>query len=366
MAEASEPSDRNDFEVAIICALPIESDAIEATFDKRWETKSSYGKALGDQNIYTTGRISDHNVVLAHMPEMGKRTAASVAASLPSSFPRIRLCLIAGICGAVPRQSAPENQILLGDVIVGTGVVPFDFGKQYSDRFIRKDTPEANPRGLTREIRGFVSRLERDHIRQRLRKSISDHLGSLFSRGVQYPGAREDVLFSSDYRHKHQDPELCAICSQCVSTEDPVCDDALRLSCDELKCDRENGIPRIRLRDRIQPAETNSAQQSTPEIHFGCFASGDVVMKSANHRDEIATKENVIAFEMEAAGVGDSVPALVVKGACDYSDSHKSKQWQKFAAASAAACVKALLTEWRPTDPLPRPQQVPCESTFSF
>jgi hypothetical protein len=36
-------------------------------------------------------------------------------------------------------------------------------------------------------------------------------------------------------------------------------------------------------------------------------------------------------------------PCLVVRGICDYSDSHKRKQWQGYAAMVAAAYAKDLL-----------------------
>lgn len=39
----------------------------------------------------------------------------------------------------------------------------------------------------------------------------------------------------------------------------------------------------------------------------------------------------------------DSFPCLVIRGICDYSDSHKNKIWQPYAAATAAAYAKALL-----------------------
>ena len=72
-------------------------------------------------------------------------------------------------------------------------------------------------------------------------------------------------------------------------------------------------------------------------------------MKSGEDRDEIAAKEEVIAFEMEGAGVWDHFPCLVIKGVCDYADSHKSKKWQNYAAAAAAACMKAFLEYWTVT-----------------
>jgi nucleoside phosphorylase len=71
-------------------------------------------------------------------------------------------------------------------------------------------------------------------------------------------------------------------------------------------------------------------------------------MKSDEDRDQIAATEKVIGFEMEGAGVWDSFPCVVIKGVCDYADSHKNKRWQGYAAATAAACMKAFLKDWTP------------------
>ncbi|KAL2799685.1 hypothetical protein BJX66DRAFT_292436, partial [Aspergillus keveii] len=53
---------------------------------------------------------------------------------------------------------------------------------------------------------------------------------------------------------------------------------------------------------------------------------------------------------MEAAGILNVLPSLVIRGICDYSDSHKSKIWQEYAAAAAAAYAKLLLTQVRVYD----------------
>jgi nucleoside phosphorylase len=136
----SQPRDRGDFEVAIICALQSEADAVEALFDKSWGNDGEmYGKAPGDTNAYTTGMIGLHNVVLAHMPKIGKKSAASVASSFRSSFGGIKLALLVGICGGVPQGNDGE-EILLGDVIISDGLIEYDFGRQYPDKFARKDT----------------------------------------------------------------------------------------------------------------------------------------------------------------------------------------------------------------------------------
>ena len=52
----------------------------------------------------------------------------------------------------------------------------------------------------------------------------------------------------------------------------------------------------------------------------------------------------MLCFEMEAAGLMNNFPCLVVRGICDYADSHKNKQWQPYAAATAAAYAKELLS----------------------
>ena len=117
------PHTRDAFEVAIICALRIESDAVEAVFDQFWEEEVEYGKVKGDSNSYTLGRISRYSVVLAYMPGIGRAASATVAASFRASFSSIRLGLIVGVCGGVPRDEDANSDILLGDVIISTGVV---------------------------------------------------------------------------------------------------------------------------------------------------------------------------------------------------------------------------------------------------
>jgi hypothetical protein len=47
---------------------------------------------------------------------------------------------------------------------------------------------------------------------------------------------------------------------------------------------------------------------------------------------------------MEAAGLMDNFPCVVIRGICDYADSHKNKEWQGYAAATAAAYAKELLS----------------------
>jgi nucleoside phosphorylase len=349
MMAPSPPSHRREFEIAIICALRLEANAVEALFDKFWDDDNHiYGKAFGDPNAYTTGVIGRHNVVLAYMPSMGKVSAASVAANLRSSFEGIRLALVVGICGGVPTGTNDE-EILLGDVIISTGLVQYDFGRQLPNMFIMKDTLEDNLGRPNLEIRALLGKLQGYRGQMRLQNSTSDYLVALcqmpgFEKAL-YPGADVDKLFEPTYRHKHHNLSSCITCTKCEKKEDEVCPAALDTSCSELKCSEDKVVPRGRL---VKVKESTDAQK--PYIHFGKIASGDTVMKSGEDRDEIATKLDVIAFEMEGAGVWENFPCVVIKGVCDYADIHKNKKWQGYAAAVAAACMKAFLKEWISAD----------------
>ncbi|KAJ0331406.1 hypothetical protein COL922a_012002 [Colletotrichum nupharicola] len=89
--------------------------------------------------------------------------------------------------------------------------------------------------------------------------------------------------------------------------------------------------------------------EDNPAIHYGLIASANQLMKDALRRDELAMKRNVLCFEMEAAGLANHFPCLVVRGICDYSDTHKNKIWQGFAAMSAAAYARDLLGQLAPS-----------------
>ncbi|RFN50746.1 hypothetical protein FIE12Z_4984 [Fusarium flagelliforme] len=96
------------------------------------------------------------------------------------------------------------------------------------------------------------------------------------------------------------------------------------------------------------------AERSTknPYIHYGTIASGNQVMKDSTVRDMVAQAVDAICFEMEAAGLNDICPCLSIRGVCDYSDSHKSKEWQEYAAATAAAFAREFLERLPQTETL--------------
>ncbi|CEJ92446.1 hypothetical protein VHEMI08100 [[Torrubiella] hemipterigena] len=344
------PETRDDFEVAIICALPLEYDAVSYTFDEFWDDDGDdYGRVEGDLNNYTTGRIGKYNAVLALLPHMGKANAAGAAASMRSSYTRLKLVLLVGVCGGVPYDG--HSELFLGDVVISQTVLQYDLERQYLDKLVLKDTVEDNLGRPNKDVRNLVAIFQTDRGRDKLNERTSQILQQIQTkvsgrrqRKYDYPRNTRDEVFDSNHRHKHYSSDIC-VCRKCLALTDPVCDAALSLSCADLGC--VLGESSCLARVRLQPLADAPPQ---PEIHVGMIASGDLVLKSAIDRDRLHKETGAIAFEMEGAGVWDETSCIIIKGLCDYADSHKHKGWQNYAAATAASASKAVLERYIRTD----------------
>ncbi|RYP48866.1 hypothetical protein DL768_005323 [Monosporascus sp. mg162] len=329
------PATRDDFEVAIICALPLEANAVTKLFDPpvdkpgppfdKYEDGPPFDKILNDPNAYTTGILGRHNVVVLHMGGMGKASAAIAAASCRLSFSKIKLAILVGICAAVPEPYPKSRgvEIILGDVIISTGVIQYDFGWETDDGPKTKEKALDSLGRPNPEIRGVLAQLGTDSAMSTLQDQMTKYMEKL---GAKYPGKQEDRFFRVEDVHKEG-----GSCKNCGTP-----------------------LPRKRI-----PKNMNGDPKL--KVHLGLVGTGDKVIRSAKQRDKIAEEKEVIAFEMEGAGVWDAFPSacIVIKAACDYADSHKHKGWQPYAAARAAACMKAFLRFFPPSRPAPVPPYVP-------
>jgi nucleoside phosphorylase/tetratricopeptide (TPR) repeat protein len=290
-----------DYTVGLVCALPVEFAATQMMLDDEHE---DLDQSEHDSNIYAFGRIGEHNVVIACLPagQTGIGSAAAVASQLQTSFKSIRFGLLVGIGGGVP-----DNDVRLGDVVVSQpnqghgGVIQYDFGKATPTGFERTGFLNAPPRFLL----GAVTKMQANHFRQR--NKLSENImkakdNQSFTR--EYAGP--DILYNASYNHAGGDS-----CNSC--------------SADQI-------VYR-------QPRQSNEVV-----IHYGTIASGNQVMRYGIERDRVSQDfGGVLCFEMEAAGLMMIFPCLVIRGICDYADSHKNKRWQAYAALTAAACARELL-----------------------
>src|SRR5438874_1157657 len=94
-----------------------------------------------DHNAYTLGSIREHNIVIACLSKntVGINEAAIVAAQMLGTFSSIKIGLMVGIGSGIPPK------VRVGDVMVGTGVIQWDFGKAEKE-FKRTSTLERPPR----------------------------------------------------------------------------------------------------------------------------------------------------------------------------------------------------------------------------
>ncbi|KAJ0419197.1 hypothetical protein BJY00DRAFT_314265 [Aspergillus carlsbadensis] len=333
------PFSRDEFTIAVICALPLEAEAVEDLFNEAYDRLGEYyRKEPGDDNAYVNGRIGNHNVVVCYMPGMGKRSAASVASSLKISYKRIEVALVVGICGGAPYPLS-GGELFLGDVIISDSVVQYDFGRQYPGGFEKKSGVKDTLGRPNRAIRSILASLQTRRSRKDLQDKLLQHLQALQKSQPDWsrPTSIDDILFDASYLHKH-DGLTSATCLCLNGTPEDICKAAVNLTCTRLGCDLGR-ICRCR----------SSTESSSPRVHIGTVASADTVMKSGEHRDGLVQSEGVIGFEMEGAGVWDNISCIIIKGVCDYADTHKNKAWQAYAAATGAAAAKAFLEYWEPT-----------------
>jgi nucleoside phosphorylase len=298
-----------NYTVGWICALPIEMAAATAMLDDRHEPLP---RPSHDHNIYTFGRVGSHNVVLACLPAgvPGTTSAAVVATRMLSTFTAIKFSLMVGVGGGVPN---PVSDIRLGDVVIskpsGTsgGVIQYDFGKTVQEgRFVQTGLLNKPPSVLLHAVASLETKRILEGVGLRVHLAEMPLKFPHLRTAASYPGAEHDRLFEAWYDHQSDD-RTCASCDTGRLVTRPA----------------RNGIE--------------------PTIHYGLIASGNQVMRHGVTRERLRGELDVLCFEMEAAGLMDDSPCLVIRGICDYADSHKNKEWQPYAAAAAAACAKELL-----------------------
>ncbi|KAJ4034152.1 hypothetical protein NW758_011110 [Fusarium oxysporum] len=311
----------DSYAVAWIAALPIERAAAEAMLDEEHAAPTGFTRHQTDANVYTWGRVGEHNIVIASLAAgvYGTTSAATTASSLLASLPSIRVGLLVGIGGGIARPD-DDRDVRLGDIVVSQpdgatgGVCQYDLIKARSgDRRERKGFLGRPPTVLLNALASIQADHERKDskvpcfLQQMLEKNPK--MGKRSKRNPDYAhqGFENDRLFKASSGH----------------VPGPDC----------RGCDAAGEVQR-------DPRGTTD-----PDVHYGTIASGNTLVKDAAARDRIVADvgEDCICFEMEAAGLMNHFPCLVIRGICDYADSHKNDRWQRYASATAAAYAKELL-----------------------
>jgi nucleoside phosphorylase len=241
---------------------------------------------------------------------MGVVKAAHCAATVCQQYPNVRFALMIGIGAGIPRF--PKHDIRLGDIAVSIprdnhpGVLAYDFGKyEFNGKFNLKGSLDKPPQILI----SADESLEEDEMMmksplQKILKKITKQ--PLFTRPKS-----KDILYDPAFPH---------------IGEGTGC----------------SGCEKANARKVVARGGRDNLRQ--PVVHRGLILSGNGVVKNPEDRDRLRREnDDAICFEMEAAGIMDEIPCLVIRGICDYADTHKQDAWHHYAAASAAAYGKAIL-----------------------
>ncbi|KAL4751102.1 nucleoside phosphorylase domain-containing protein [Aspergillus terricola var. indicus] len=233
-----------------------------------------------DDNIYTLGRIGHHNVVISCLPAGSYGTTSAATVAIRMQAKFPNLRF--GLMVGVGGGSAAGEH---------GGVVQYGAGTATASGFIRKGFLNGPPPILLNAL----SKLRANHLRHR--SKVMEHLSAFDSLPrFQRVNAGPDKLFTSTYTH-----EGGSTCEAC--------------------------------------------KNQAVEIHYVTVASGSQVIRNGITRDRLSRElGGVLCFEMETAGLMNGFPCLIVRGICDYCDTHKNKGWQPYAAAAAAAFIKDLLS----------------------
>lgn len=309
-----------DYTIGWICAIKPEYVAAQAFLDEK-HTELPY--IPNSKNHYTLGRMGKHNVVISVLPtgEYGTASATRVASEMMLCFPNIRFGLMVGIGGGAP---SAKHDIRLGDIVVSIpsngkgGVVQYDFGKTIQgQKFQQTGFLDQPPITLRAALSGLQAQYESDG------HQIQEMLTKVFAKKPRL-------------RNKYQRPDL--------TTDRLYQSQIVHPPHSDSSCEEACGSDPSRLVSRSPRTE----EEDNPTIHYGLIASANQLMKDALVRDNMAARMDILCFEMEAAGLMNSFPCLVIRGICDYSDSHKNKEWQGYAAMVAAAYARDYLDQIAP------------------
>jgi len=284
--------------IGILTALPKEFEAVCDVFNCE-ERVVAPGEGAGRKYaIAKVGTLPGHEsiVAVAMLCGPGNNLAAIRATEMFFHCPQVRLLIMVGIAGAVPNPSNPDEHVRLGDIVVSgsSGIVQYDRGKQTPDQFvdaIPPRPPDANFLNATLDLM----------VRSELPWEADIDQGIRGHEERRRPKDNADILYDARSRSK--------IIKHPVDPQ------------------RRKGYPRV---------------------FIGGIGSANIVLKDPIRRDALRAKYGIRAVEMEASGAADAawnrgIGYGVVRGTCDYCDTHKNDIWHEYAALIAAAYTRAIV-----------------------
>ncbi|KAK8081359.1 phosphorylase superfamily protein [Apiospora saccharicola] len=326
-APSSTSASKSDVTVAVITTLPCEFNASlrqldEYDADRKRLNETIMINSKPDFFVFVQGKILGQQILLVKLMSPGVVDATGTAQHIAANYSSIKLIIVAGVCAGVAKPSNGAD-LLIGDVVIGNAVLPYADGLHwYPDKVAQRNN--MLQRSLSRKVRSLLGVLE-DGL---LISQFEERLNTLQSRPPNL-----GRLFPANYHHVHR--RSSRIPCTCDPDTGEACEDALRANCNVVGCDDSMQIDRT------------STDDGRIHVRIGPYASAPIIMRNPAIRDQMAERFGILAFEMELTGLWASeTPVVPIKGVCDYADSHKNKDWQEFAADTAACAMKEFIRSY--------------------
>lgn len=293
--EKEEEDKLHDVKLGIITALPKEYEAMRQMLIDPNEIEVETTELKGAGRRFCIGQIktanNDLQLVALGMCGMGNNKAAIRAQKMITCFPELKYVIMTGIAGGIPSPEDVTKHVRLGDIIISEGVIQYDLITETPEgQRCRSNT--ARPASVLLEAVDYVKGYEyRDSI------PWHDYIECYARNKFKKPPIKKDILYNETNKLINH----------------PV--------------DGERG--------------------KMPKAFYGMIGSANILLRNPSRHKELKSK-GIYGVEMEGAGIADAtwdneLGYLVIRGVCDYCDTHKNDEWQNYAALVAAAYTRALI-----------------------
>ncbi|KAJ6153608.1 purine and uridine phosphorylase [Penicillium chermesinum] len=318
----------SDYNIAWICPTRLVYTAARTFLDQA-QDPSGHLVSLNTA-FHTLGSIGKRRILIAtcrdqEYDEVGSPLSSDVISDVLLHYDNICIFMIIGLGSGLP---TPKNDIRLGDIVVAVGP------EEHLD--FATPMPQSETQAGLQLIGGWLNDSHVEHLddNTRLRTDLMDLSRSYNHEGCPLGNMVNQVLANRPrMRRRYGRPDPVTDRLHKSDTQHPQ----------EIEKSTSLDMADQNTSSLVSPPE-RTGDNDKPSIHFGTIASSRDIIKSTTVRDKLASERGILCIETEHTEVPHYTPCLSIRGICDYADSHKTKDWQGYAAMVACAYAKEALS----------------------
>lgn len=368
--------------IAIITAQYCEKLAVDAMIsDKetfvRYKTTTPSSGSAGDANnessgnyVCTIGNIGDYRVVSTKLNSIGHSDLAtnSITTRLLGFFNDIKYVFLVGCVGGVVNYTDFSSHVRLGDIVVSH--LP---NKDEDDNPLSNENHRLNLSSHGQN--GSVDKYIYVHCNQKQQQKNQNQDTS--TTNDKESDDSEDCSFKLwgpeclDLQELSKDLWYKGLKNQKHRIWEYYIDEGIKslkqqdIDATRPKEDTDKLFMSISSKDTIEvnhpePSddEIDLRRDGRPMCHFGPIGSGSLAITNETVKQRMISEFNLRAFDSEFSPVIESMLGaciksyIMIRGVSDYKDGRKKKEWQQYSALVAAAFMKSIIVNLKPSSSL--------------